>query len=154
MDKRLVLPGGILWIAGLVMSIVGMNLHTDTGRLVAIIGNCLPVPFLIVFSKRVLQWLAGFPKIGHIFQRIIDKATEKSQAASFAKYEYLGLFLFVAIPLPGTGAWTGSLIAAILQLDWKKAFLTIAAGVLGAGIIMSLVSAGIFGSFGADLVFK
>ena len=133
---------------------VGMGLPLLPTYLVAIIGNCLPVPFLIVFSKRVLQWLAGFPKIGHIFQRIIDKATEKSQAASFAKYEYLGLFLFVAIPLPGTGAWTGSLIAAILQLDWKKAFLTIAAGVLGAGIIMSLVSAGIFGSFGADLVFK
>ncbi|MEA4911237.1 MAG: small multi-drug export protein [Oscillospiraceae bacterium] len=108
--------------------------------LVALLGNTLPVPFLILFSQQVLRWLAKFPKIGHFFQHIIDKAVEKSKSERFQKYELLALFTFVAIPLPGTGAWTGSLIAAILQINWKKALPVIFAGIAAAGVIMILLS--------------
>ena len=114
--------------------------------IVAVLGNVLPVPFLILFSQQLLRWLAKFRKIGPFFQKIIDKAERK--AASFGRYELLALFAFVAIPLPGTGAWTGSLIAAILQLDWKKALPAIFLGIIGAGVIMSLATAGVFGAFG------
>ncbi len=108
--------------------------------LVALLGNALPVPFLILFSQQVLRWCAKLPKIGRFFQRIIDKALEKSRSERFQKYELLALFTFVAIPLPGTGAWTGSLIAAILQINWKKALPVIFAGIAAAGVIMILLS--------------
>ena len=108
--------------------------------LVALLGNTLPVPFLILFSQQLLRWLAKFPKVGPFFQRIIDKAVEKSHSERFQKYELLALFTFVAIPLPGTGAWTGSLIAAILQINWKKALPVIFAGIAAAGVIMILLS--------------
>ncbi len=123
---------------------VGMGFPLLPTLGVAILGNVLPVPFLILFSQQVLRWLAKMKKIGPFFQKIIDKATER--AHKFGNKELLALFLFVAIPLPGTGAWTGSLIAAILQLNWKKALLMIALGVVAAGIIMTILSAGIFGS--------
>lgn len=112
---------------------------------VAIIGNILPVPFLILFSKRILTWLAGWKRIGPFFQKIIDRAEKRKN--SLGKYELLGLMLFVGIPLPGTGAWTGSLIAALLQLRVRNAFFAIAFGVVIAGIVMSLASAGVLGIF-------
>lgn len=125
---------------------VGMDLPLIPTLLVSIVGNTLPVPFIIFFAQRVLERFAKLPKIGHIFQKIIDKATEKSK--TFGKYELLALYTFVAIPLPGTGAWTGSLIAAILQLNWRKAMPAIFAGIVTAGVIMSLASAGLFGALG------
>lgn len=109
--------------------------------LVCVLGNILPVPFLMLFSKRVLTWLAERQVFGGFFQRIIDKADEK--AHSIGKYELLGLWLFVAIPLPGTGAWTGSLVAAILRLRIIPAFFAICAGVLTSGLIMGAVSYGL-----------
>lgn len=113
--------------------------------IVAIIGNILPVPFLILFSKKILTWLATWKKIGPFFQKIIDRAEKKKN--TLGKYELLGLMLFVGIPLPGTGAWTGSLIAALLQLRVRNAFFAIALGVVLAGIIMSLASQGLLGIF-------
>ncbi len=130
---------------------IGFGLPIIPTYLVAIIGNVIPVPFLVVFSKRVLEWLAGFRGIGPFFQRIIDKATAKSGSRRFRNSAFLALFLFVAVPVPGTGAWTGSLIAAILRMDWKRALAAIALGVLTAGIIMMLLSAGIFGGLGVDI---
>lgn len=128
---------------------VGMGFPILPTLLVAIAGNIFPVPFLIFFSQKVLRWLATFKRIGPFFQKIIDKASRK--AGEIGDKELLGLFFFVCIPLPGTGAWTGSLVSAILQLDWKKSILVIIAGVITAGIIMTLLSA-IFGSmFGWDL---
>ena len=121
--------------------------------IVAIIGNIVVVPFLVVFSEKILRRLAGFRKVGPFFQKIIDRAQAKAESKRFKRGSYAALFLFVAIPLPGTGAWTGSLIAALLQMDWKKAFLIISLGVVSAGVIMALLSAGIFGSFGASLSF-
>lgn len=115
--------------------------------LVAIVGNILPVPFLILFSKKMLTWLATFKKIGPFFQKILDKGNEK--ALKFGKYELLGLLLFVAIPIPGTGAWTGSLIAATLQLRIVPSFICISLGVCIAGVLMWLASAGLLGAIGA-----
>lgn len=119
----------------------------------AIIGNIVIIPFLVIFSEKILRWLAGFRKIGPFFQRIIDRAQRKAESKKFQRGANVALFLFVAIPLPGTGAWTGSLIAALLQMDWKKAFLIISLGIISAGIIMAALSAGIFGSLGASLAF-
>lgn len=111
---------------------------------VAIVGNILPVPMLILFLKRVLTWFAAskWEWFANIFKKLLDRANRK--ALTMGKYELLGLCAFVAIPIPGTGAWTGSLIAAILQLRLLPSFLVISGGVCIAGLIMSLASAGVF----------
>lgn len=100
----------------------------------SILGNLLPVPFLIVFGGKVLRWLAKFPKFGKPFRWILSLGEKK--VAKMHKTLFWGLFLFVAIPLPGTGAWTGSLIAITLKQDLKHSFLPITLGVLGAGAII------------------
>lgn len=110
--------------------------------LVSVLGNLLPVPFLVLFAKTVLQKLATLPKAGGFFSGIIKKADQK--AAEIGSYEKWGLFILVAIPLPGTGAWTGSLVAALLRMRLGSAFLVIAAGVLASGLIMGGVSYGLF----------
>ena len=106
-----------------------------------VLGNMLPVPFLIKFSKGILLYLAKVDKIGWVFQKIIDRGNKK--AAEIGGWELLGLFLFVAVPLPGTGAWTASLVSALLQLRIKKSLLAIGAGVIACGIIMGALSFGI-----------
>lgn len=106
-----------------------------------VLGNMLPVPFLIKFSKGILLYLAKVNKIGWIFQKIIDRGNRKAE--KIGGWELLGLFLFVAVPLPGTGAWTASLVSALLQLRIKKSLLAIGAGVIACGIIMGALSFGI-----------
>ena len=105
---------------------------------VAILGNLLPVPFLIVFGGKVLNWLAGFEKFGKPFRKILEIGEKKvaKMNSGAQKALFWGLFAFVAIPLPGTGAWTGALVAITLGLKLKKSFLPIALGVLGAGAII------------------
>ncbi len=108
-------------------------------------GNLLPVPFLIPFAGRILHWGAALPKIGRLFQKILDigdKKVKKTQSANRALL--FMLFIFVAIPAPGTGAWTGCLIATLLQMRVRKAFWPIAAGVAAAGLIMGVTSYGLF----------
>lgn len=116
---------------------------------VSVLGNMLPVPFLILFSKQVVSFLAKKHVCGDFFSKLIRKADEKGK--TLGKYELLGLFIFVAIPLPGTGAWTGSLIAAVLRMRLVPALLTIFAGVLTAGVIMGILSFGILGAIGIIL---
>ncbi len=111
--------------------------------LICVLGNLLPVPFLIKFAKAVLTFLAKKQIFGGFFQRIMDKANEK--ALSIGRYELLGLCLFVAIPLPGTGAWTGSLVATALQLRLLPSLAAITVGVLISGLIMGGVSFGLVG---------
>lgn len=106
-----------------------------------VIGNIIPVPFLIKFSKQILIYFSKFKKIGWIFQKIIDRGNKK--ALEIGKLELLGLFTFVALPIPGTGAWMASLISAILQLRIKHSLLAIALGVTVCGIIMGILSFGI-----------
>ncbi len=106
-----------------------------------VIGNILPVPFLIKFAKTVLTYLAKFDKIGFIFQKIIDRGNKKAE--KIRKAELLGLMLFVAIPIPGTGAWSASLIATLLQLRVVKSSLAILIGVIICGFIMGFASFGL-----------
>lgn len=111
----------------------------------SVIGNLLPVPIILLFVKIVLDWMyrcriRSFNKIsGWIFQ-IAEKNKPKIE-----KIGFWGLFIFVAIPLPGTGAWTGSLVAALMGMKFGRAFLAVVLGVLTAGVIMTLISYGVLG---------
>ena len=113
--------------------------------LTCVLGNLLPVPFLILFAKKILVAFYTLPHIGGFFQKMIRRADEK--AAQIGQYEKWGLFLFVAIPLPGTGAWTGSLVAAVLRMRIVQAFLIIMAGVLVSGFITGGIAYGLFTVF-------
>ena len=123
----------------------GMGLEMWQCFLAAVLGNLLPVPFLVLFGGKVLHWLAGFEKFGKPFRKILEIGEKK--VGKMNKTLFWGLLTFVAIPLPGTGAWTGSLVAITLGLSLKKAFPPIALGVVGAGLIMMLGSYGIVGLF-------
>ena len=105
----------------------------------AVIGNMLPIPFIIVYIKRIFKWLRRrIPKLNGIVDKMEKKAHLKGQKVS--RYKYLGLFIFVAIPLPGTGAWTGALAAAFLDMPLRKALPSIFAGVLTAGVVMMILT--------------
>lgn len=113
---------------------------------VAIVGNMLPVPMIFWFSRRVLEWGKDKPYIGKFFSWCLlkgEKGGRKLQASA-GRGLYWALFIFVGIPLPGTGAWTGTLAASILDLDFKKTVLAVMGGVLLAGIIMLIGSIGVF----------
>ncbi|MBP3255351.1 MAG: small multi-drug export protein [Clostridia bacterium] len=119
--------------------------------IVAILGNMLPVPIIFFFARKVLEWGADKKFIGKFFTFCLkkgEKAGNKLQAKA-GRGLYFALFLFVGIPLPGTGAWTGTLAASFLDMDFKKSSIAVMAGVILAGIIMGLASAGVFGAFGA-----
>ena len=108
------------------------------------IGNILPVPFILCLIKRIIEKMRKSKiNILNKFVKWLDKKVENKKG-QIEKYGFWGLVLFVGIPLPGTGAWTGCLIAAMLDMDKKKAFIATAIGVLMAGIIISLLSIGIF----------
>jgi len=109
---------------------------------VSVIGNMLPVPFIILFVRRVFAWMKKKSKfLAGIAEKLEKRAENKMDVIE--KYEMLGLFILVAIPLPGTGAWTGSLISALLGLRLKNAFPMILLGVLTAGVIMMIISYGV-----------
>lgn len=110
--------------------------------IICYIANILPVPFILLFINYLFNKMSKWKPTKKIVDWLSNKTLKKKDQID--KYGYFGLFLFVGIPLPGTGAWTGSLLAILLNLDKKKSFITIAIGVLAAGIIMSLLSYGIF----------
>ena len=116
-----------------------------------IIGNMLPVPFIFFFARKVLVWGADKKFIGKFFRFCLEKGEKggKKLQATAGRGLYFALFLFAGIPLPGTGAWTGTLAASFLDMDFKKSVIAVMAGVILAGIIMGLASAGVFGAFGA-----
>lgn len=116
-----------------------------------IIGNMLPVPFIFFFARKVLVWGADKKFIGKFFRFCLEKGEKggKKLQATAGRGLYFALFLFVGIPLPGTGAWTGTLAASFLDMDFKKSVIAVMAGVILAGIIMGLASAGVFGAIGA-----
>ena len=108
---------------------------------VAIIGNLIPVPFIILFIRKVFAWMRKkMPRLDGVVTRLEQRAENKKETV--LRYEFWGLFVFVAIPLPGTGAWTGALIAAMLDMRLKKAMPSITLGVLTAGIIVAFVTYG------------
>lgn len=119
--------------------------------IICIIGNMLPVPFIFFFARKVLIWGADKKFIGKFFTFCLEKGEKGGQKLQekAGRGLYFALFLFVGIPLPGTGAWTGTLAASFLNMDFKKSILAIIAGVVLAGVIMGLASVGVFGAFGA-----
>lgn len=116
-----------------------------------ILGNMLPVPIIFFFARKVLVWGADKKFIGKFFKFCLEKGEKggKKLQEKAGKGLYWALFLFVGIPLPGTGAWTGTLAASLLDMDFKKSIVAVMAGVVLAGIIMGLASAGVFGALGA-----
>lgn len=110
--------------------------------IVCIIGNMLPVPIIYLFARKVLEWGADKPIIGKFFTFCLEKGEKGGQKlqAKAGKGLFLALLLFVGIPLPGTGAWTGTLAASILDMDFKSSVLAVMLGVLLAGIIMLVLS--------------
>lgn len=115
-----------------------------TNMMTSIIGNILPVPFILLFVVKVFEFMKKRNIMVNVIEKIEKRAMSRSE--SIANKEFLGLMLFVAIPFPGTGAWTGALIAALLQFDRKKSFVYIFIGVL---IAASLVTLGVYGVIGS-----
>lgn len=107
----------------------------------AVLGNLVPVPFIILFVRYVFTWLKRFPRLGSLVERMEKKAHLKSRTVM--KYQKVGLCILVAIPLPGTGAWTGALVAAIMDMRLKRAVPPIVAGVLIAAGIVSCITYGL-----------
>lgn len=114
--------------------------------IVCIIGNMLPVPFIFFFARKVLEWGKDKKIIGKFFTWCLNKGERggKKLEAKAGRGLYWALFIFVGIPLPGTGAWTGTLAASMLKLDFKKTVLAVLGGVLLAGLIMMAISFGVF----------
>ena len=123
-----------------------MDIEFWKAFVICYVGNMLPIPFILLFIRRIFNFLKRFQK----FEKIIDKLEARSlrKADKVKKYRLWGLFLFVAIPLPGTGAWTGALVADIFDIRIKHSLPIIAVGVLTAGIIMTALSYGLFGALG------
>lgn len=109
-----------------------------------IVGNIIPIPFILLFIKQIFKWMKKIKIFCGLIERLENRAMSKSD--NIKKYEFWGLVLFVGIPLPGTGAWTGSLIAALLEVDFKKAVLAELLGIAIATVIMSVVSYGLLGA--------
>ncbi len=109
--------------------------------IISAIGNILPIPFILLFIKKVFKWLKPTKVMGPIVRKLEEKAEKKSAALN--KGEFLGLLLFVGIPLPGTGAWTGALIASLFGIRIKKASIAILIGIAMAATIISLLMYGV-----------
>ena len=125
---------------------MALGLHPFWAMLASIVGNMLPVPFIILFVRHVFTWLKRHsPLLGRLVQKLEDKAHNKS--AVVIKYRAIGLCLLVAVPFPGTGAWTGSLVAALLDIPLREAVPTILLGVIIAGLIVTGVTCGVITIF-------
>lgn len=128
---------------GLIVSKL-LQVPITTAIPLCIIGNIIPIPFILLFIKQIFKWMKKI----RIFRRLVERLEEKAMGKSdnIRKYEFWGLVLFVGIPLPGTGAWTGSLIAALLDVEFKKAVLAELLGIAIATVIMSIFSYGLLGA--------
>ncbi len=118
----------------------GLGIHWLLNLAVCILGNCLPIPFILLFIKAILTWMRGCSI--RFFSKVAVWLHEKADnhRPQIEKYATWGLFLFVAIPLPGTGAWTGALVASLFDMSKRKAVVSIFGGVITAGLIMTVGS--------------
>lgn len=140
------LRGAIPYAVGYIQA--GSDLNLALCYVIAIIGNMLPMPIIFFFARKVLEWGADKPVIGKFFSFCLNKGHKggvKLQEKA-GRGLYFALFLFVGIPVPGTGAWTGTLAASLLDMDFKKSVLAVISGVVLAGVIMGVISAGVFGA--------
>lgn len=123
---------------GMFTAIVLLQMNTIKGFLISFAGNILPIPFILLLINWIFEWMKKIPGLKKIVFWLEDKTLKKRDKID--KYGIWGLLLFVAIPLPGTGGWTGALLASLLHLDKKKSFSVIALGVFIAGLIMTVLS--------------
>lgn len=130
---------------------IALGLPVVPSYIIAIIGNMLPVPIIYLFARKVLVWGKDKPVIGRFFTFCLEKGEKggKKLEATAGRGLFVALMLFVGIPLPGTGAWTGTLAASLLDMDFKSSIIAVMLGVILAGLIMGAASAGLFGALGA-----
>jgi len=132
----------VIELRGAIPVAVAHGLPVWAAVCVSVVGNLIPVPFIIVFVRKIFAWIRRHaPKLDGFVTRLEERAAKKSDLVR--KFSFWGLFVLVAIPLPGTGAWTGALIAAMLEMRLKHAFPAIALGVVAAGIVVGLAALGI-----------
>lgn len=130
----------ILELRGSILAAGLLKMEFLSTYIISVIGNIIPIPFILLFINKIFELLKK-TKLKIFIEKLENKALSKSE--QITKYGKWGLLLFVAVPLPGTGAWTGSLIAALLRMKFKHSFPVISIGVIIAGLIMSLISFGI-----------
>ena len=141
----------LIELRGAIPYAIGFGLPLLPSYIICILGNMLPVPFIFFFARKVLEWGADKPVIGKFFRFCLEKGHKggvKLQEKA-GRGLFVALLLFVGIPLPGTGAWTGTLAASLLDMDFKSSVIAVLLGVILAGIIMGVASAGLFGAIGA-----
>ena len=138
----------IIELRGAIPVAVGMGLPLIPSYIICIIGNMLPVPFIYFFARKVLIWGSDKPVIGKFFTFCLEKGEKggKKLQAKAGRGLFVALLLFVGIPLPGPGAWTGTLAASLLDMDFKSSVVAVMCGVLLAGVIMALISNGVLGA--------
>ena len=138
----------LIELRGAIPVAVAYELPLVPSYIIAVIGNMLPVPFIFLFARRILEWGKDKKYIGKFFSWCHEKGEKggRKLESKAGHGLYWALLLFVGIPLPGTGAWTGTLAASILNMDFKKSVLYVMLGVVLAGVIMLLASLGVFGA--------
>ena len=134
----------ILELRGGLLAASLLQVPITTAIPICVVGNILPIPFILLFIKKIFAWMRRFAPFAKLVDWLENKAMSKSDKIS--SIEFWGLMLFVGTPIPGTGAWMGSLIAALLDIDWKKAILAELLGICLATVIMSFVSYGLLGA--------
>ena len=141
----------LIELRGSIVMAVGMNLDYFTALAVSVVGNMLPVPVIYFFARKVLLWGADRKYIGKFFRYCLEKGEKggrKLTARAGRGGLFVALMLFVGIPLPGTGAWTGTLAASFLNMGIKTTAASVSLGVVIAGIIMGVASTGVLSIFG------
>ena len=141
----------LIELRGAMVMAVGMDLNYLTSLIVCVIGNMLPVPIIYFFARKVLLWGADKPYIGKFFRYCLEKGERGGQKLVEKTGRgglFVALMLFVGIPLPGTGAWTGTLAASFLNMGIKSTAASVSLGVIMAGIIMGTLSTGVFSIIG------
>ena len=138
----------LIELRGAIPYAVGFNLPLIPSYIIAVIGNMIPVPFIFLFARKVLEWGKDKKVIGGFFTWCLQKGEKggRKLEEKAGRGLYIALLLFVGIPIPGTGAWTGTLAASFLNMDFKKSVLYVMAGVILAGVIMLAASLGVFGA--------
>lgn len=136
----------LIELRGAIPVAVGYELPIIPSYILAVIGNMIPVPFIFLFARKILEWGKDKKVIGKFFTWCLEKGEKggRKLTEKAGRGVYVALLLFVGIPLPGTGAWTGTLAASFLNLDFKKSVFVVLGGVLLAGVIMLIGSLGVF----------
>ena len=138
----------LIELRGAIPYAVGFGLPVVPSYIIAVLGNMLPVPFIFFFARKVLEWGKDKKIIGGFFTWCLEKGRKGGEKlkAKAGRGTYIALLLFVGIPLPGTGAWTGTLAASFLDLDFKKSIVAVICGLILAATIMLVASYGVVGA--------